>query len=96
MYNVIDGNNVVKKQLYEKPERRDVLIDIIDAGMFNTEYEADIIDAGMFNTEYEADIIDAVMHDEDVTNVMDKNNAAAPTEELQLYYYQYKRDKSRC
>jgi hypothetical protein len=80
MYNMMDGNNVVKNQLYEKPERRDVCIDIIDAGMLNTEYEADIIDA--------------VMHD--VINVMDENNAAAPTEELQLYYYQYSMSKGWC
>jgi hypothetical protein len=82
MDNVMDGNNVVKKQLYEKPERRDVMIDIIDTGMVNTEYEADIINA--------------VMHDEDVINVIDENNAAPPTEELQLYYYQFSTSKGRC
>ena len=32
---------------------------------------------------------------EDVINVMDENNAAAPIEDLQLYYYQYRTIKGR-
>jgi hypothetical protein len=40
--NAMDENNVVKKQLYEKPEKRDVIDNIIDAVMLNTEYEAGI------------------------------------------------------
>jgi hypothetical protein len=33
---------------------------------------------------------------EDVINMMDENNAAAPVEELQLYYYPYSTRKGRC
>jgi hypothetical protein len=70
--------------MHEKPETRNVMNDITDVVMRNTKYEADVIDA--------------VMHDEneDVTNVMDENNTAAPIEDLQLYYYQYISSKGWC
>jgi hypothetical protein len=38
----MNENNAVRKQLYEKPEKKDVMDDIIDAVMLNTEYEAGI------------------------------------------------------
>jgi hypothetical protein len=42
MYNVMDVNNGVKKQLFEKPARRDMMDNIIDAVICNMKYEADI------------------------------------------------------
>jgi hypothetical protein len=42
MYNVMEVSNVVKKQLYEKPARRDVMNNIIDAVVRNMKYEADV------------------------------------------------------
>jgi hypothetical protein len=38
----VDENNAMRKQLYEKLEKRDVKDDIIDAVLLNTEYEAGI------------------------------------------------------
>jgi hypothetical protein len=42
--------------LHEKPETRDVMNDITDVIMLNTEYETNIVDTVIPNTEYEAGI----------------------------------------
>jgi hypothetical protein len=41
--NVMDKNNAVRKQLYEKPEKREMEDDIINAVILKTEYEAGIM-----------------------------------------------------
>jgi hypothetical protein len=42
--------------MHEKPETRDVMNDITDVIILNTEYETDIIDTVTFDTESEAGI----------------------------------------
>jgi hypothetical protein len=113
--NVMDENNAaapiedlqLKKQLYEKPEKRDMMDDIIDAVMLNTEYEAGVkVHRGRELNMYEKpEMRDGMLktnpkgkYDENVNNVMDKNNVAAPIEDLKLYngnYYQYSTSEGR-
>jgi hypothetical protein len=101
----MDENNAVKQQLCEKSEKRDVMNDIIDAVMLNTEYEADVkVHRGRELNVYEKpEMREMVLktnpkgkYDENLTvnNVMDENNAAVPIEDRKLYndnYYQYSR-----
>jgi hypothetical protein len=84
-------------------KKRDVVVDIIDAVMLITEYEACVkVHRGReLNMNNKPELRDGMLetnpkgkYDDDVNmnNVMDMNNAAAPIEDLQLYhdnYYQY-------
>jgi hypothetical protein len=92
MNNVMDKNNAaapiedpnLKKQLYEKPEERDVMDDIIAAVMLNMEYEAGF----KIKTNPKGKSNENVT----VDNVMNVDTAAASIEDLKMCYdnyYQY-------
>jgi hypothetical protein len=86
--------------MYETSETRDVMDDIIDAVMLNTEYEAGVkVHRGRELNMYEKpETRDGMLktnpkgkfnENMNLNNVMDKNNATAPIEDLKLYngYY---------